>query len=54
MAAIGPGMILGVLIGVPLLDLVLFASPLCTVWVLIGRDLLAANATVDEPVTIPT
>jgi hypothetical protein len=53
MIAVGPGLILGAVIGVPVLDLVLFAGPLCVVWALIGRDLLAADATAEKSATIP-
>jgi hypothetical protein len=49
MIAVGPGIVLGSVIGVPILDLVLFAGPVCAVWILIGRDLIAADpAAVEE------
>lgn len=53
MIAVGPGMILGAMISVPVLDVVLFAGPICAVWALIGYDLLSTDATIKEPATIP-
>lgn len=52
MIAVSPGMILGVMIGVPVLDIVLFAGPVCAVWALIGRELFAADSTIEEPATV--
>jgi hypothetical protein len=51
MVATGPAMLLGALV-IPVgigLDLLLFAGPLCVVWVLIGRELLATSETAVEP-----
>ncbi|WP_336343015.1 hypothetical protein [Halalkalicoccus ordinarius] len=53
MTAVGPGMILGVMIGVPVLDIVLFAGPVCAVWALIGYDLLSTDTTIEEPSAVP-
>lgn len=53
MTAVGPGMILGVMIGVPVLDIVLFAGPVCAVWALIGYGLLSTDATIEESTAVP-
>lgn len=49
MVATGPAVVAGVFIDAPLLGILVFAGPLCVVWVLIGRELIATSEPVTEP-----
>lgn len=49
MVIVGPSMVLGAMVAPIGLDLLLFAGPVCVVWLLIGRELLSASTKTSEP-----
>lgn len=49
----GPAMLIGAMAAPAGIDIVLFAGPLCAAWILLGRELLAADSAIEEPAAIP-
>lgn len=49
----GPAMLIGAMVAPVGIDIVLFAGPLCAAWILLGRELFAADSAIEEPATIP-
>lgn len=53
MIVTAPAMVVGAMVAPAGLDVLLFAGPPCAAWVLLGRELLGANAMGEEPATVP-